>query len=170
MIQNIGDTVDFDSDDSLDELPLEEQWQQVQHQPEVPEAESAWNATPTPVKQQAPSPISEEPLYDVNAWQNGLQPSDISNLEKFFEHFGYSFIPMVPSGNRPLEVLLKLEEVWSLSRMERERLHRHWANETRQHLQESYINEFERLRDKYKEVLSTYQEGKAAVSTTSFLQ
>ena len=92
-----------------------------------------------------------------------IQPSDFYNVGDFFHYFGYEQIPLQPTADRDLAVLLDVDDVWSLSRPERHRLDAFWTSEVRLAQQEDRVREFERLRQKHAAALERYNEGKAAV-------
>jgi hypothetical protein len=73
-------------------------------------------------------------------------------------------IPTIPdSMNRPLGTLLEEGIMWTLSRRERDRLHKHWLTEIRERLHEDQLQDFQSLRDKHASVLQKHQEGKDEV-------
>ncbi|KAH8107252.1 P-loop containing nucleoside triphosphate hydrolase protein [Cristinia sonorae] len=165
---SLPDSIDPESEDEFDDdLPLEERWQRVpatdthpQHHHIIQRATRKQPAPPSPPR--SPSPVRQAQNYTPEAFHNGLHPSDIRDLDMFFAHFGIPEIPIVPLSNRPLELLLEEDNVWSFSLKEREVIGRYWSNETRQHLQESQQIEFETLRKKHGDALNAYNEGKAA--------
>ncbi|KAI0930201.1 hypothetical protein AcV5_006978 [Taiwanofungus camphoratus] len=90
----------------------------------------------------------------------GLHPSDFKNLEDFFLTLGCAGIPHIPSSSRGISDLLggDTDDMWSMSRAERQRLDTHWTDEIRVIRQQTRIMEFERLRDRHSTTLSKYNE------------
>ncbi|THH30127.1 hypothetical protein EUX98_g4067 [Antrodiella citrinella] len=137
-------------DEDEDDRP-EERWRRQQVQ--VEQEDEAPAHVPDPIR---PPPDDDHVL-------NALHVSDLQDLSMFFEHFGSSNqIPPLPALDRPLEVLLDEEDIWSLSFIERKRLHEYWTRETRQHHQEAHDEEFERLRERHKNALKNFTEAKSA--------
>ncbi|GJE94480.1 P-loop containing nucleoside triphosphate hydrolase protein [Phanerochaete sordida] len=113
-------------------------------------------ANPTPARPQ------ERTVTDTSSLPEGIQPSDFRDLSQFFAFCGYANLPPVPSSDRELNVLLEHDGVWSLSRVERGRLHEHWVATVSALSQITRTEEFERLRRKHADAIQQYNEGRAA--------
>lgn len=96
-----------------------------------------------------------------------LQPADFHDVNDFFFACGLPSTPSVPGQDRPLPMLLEgnCENVWAYSRHERQRFHAFIEAEVRAMLQKSRIVEFERLRQRHRDAVRKYNEGKDEVST-----
>ncbi|EPQ57199.1 P-loop containing nucleoside triphosphate hydrolase protein [Gloeophyllum trabeum ATCC 11539] len=89
-----------------------------------------------------------------------LQASDLRDLPEFFAHFGLLNVPSPPTGNVGLDQLLDEDSMWSLSKKERERLHRFWEDRIRMDRYANQVADFDRLRKRHREALDQYNEGK----------
>lgn len=168
------DAVDDDVSVSDDEIAPEEAWMLVDD-PSTNVPSGASSDPQEPPNSVSQSEIPQEARQDLGSRDNGaqppsssshrraLQPSDFLNIYDFFGYFGYSRIPLRPTADRPLSTLREIEDVWTLSRSERARLHTFWTERVRFEGQESIAREFERLRQRHADALEHYNEGKAEV-------
>jgi hypothetical protein len=85
---------------------------------------------------------------------------------EFFEELGFSGnIPPIPSGRRPLERLVGTSaNVWSMSLVERKCLAESWEEEMRKISYESNLQEFDLLKERYKDACKVYQDVQDEVS------
>ena len=113
-------------------------------------------------------------------WKSGrdiefIQPSPTSSKTKgkkkadprqaFFNELGFSGqIPQIPSGHRPLKSLVTSDNVWSMSLSERECLAESWEEEMRRIAYESNLEEFDLLKQRYKEACQAYEDVQDEVS------
>jgi hypothetical protein len=105
-------------------------------------------------------------------WKSGrdiefIQPPSKSKGKKgddprvaFFDGLGFSGkIPSIPSGLRPLELLLgSHNNVWSMSLSERECLSQSWEEDMRNIAYESNLAEFEHFKERYMEACKNYED------------
>ncbi len=83
----------------------------------------------------------------------------------FFEELGFpGMIPQTPSGRRPLERLVTSDTVWSMSLSERRCLAESWENEMRRMAYESNLEEFDSLKQQYKDACQIYEDVQDEVS------
>ena len=85
----------------------------------------------------------------------------------FFNELGFGGqIPPVPSTsrNRSLEQLTGVDNVWSISLAERQRLAEYWENDMRTIAYESLLAEFDQLREQYKAACKVYEDIQDEVS------
>ena len=73
-------------------------------------------------------------------------------------------IPRIPSGQRPLERLVTGDNVWSMSLSERRCLAESWEDEMRRMAYESNLEEFDRLKQQYKDDCRVYEDVQDEVS------
>ncbi|KAI6157793.1 hypothetical protein BKA82DRAFT_4061548 [Pisolithus tinctorius] len=99
-----------------------------------------------------------------------MSPSSSPSLETYirdplgyFNALGEGDIPCIPHSDRGLADLLGHGDVWEMSFVERERLHKFWVAETRAQRHQNQLGEFERLRDMHSNKLREYNEAKDAV-------
>jgi hypothetical protein len=80
--------------------------------------------------------------------------------QTFFNELGFSGkIPPVPSGQRSLRRLLEtIDDVWSMSLSERQRLAQSWEDDMRKIAYESNLQEFESLKEQYKDACKEYED------------
>jgi hypothetical protein len=154
-----GDESDTDGSDTDDSsCHPEEQWMKVKSTVVVeadPTAHplSGENVPTTPLAQAIPSTFRQ------------VEASDMRDPLAFFNAFGFHSIPQIPATDRPLEQLLEVGEVWTMSRSERERLHLCWMAAAQNFLNATQIQDFERLRGRHADVLREYNEGKDEASS-----
>ena len=73
--------------------------------------------------------------------------------------FSFPLDLIIPSTDRPLEKLLDtIGDVWSMSKSERQWLHKFWVREMRSELSQSFVFEFERLRKLHHQKLEEVNE------------
>ena len=83
----------------------------------------------------------------------------------FFTALGFDgWIPPVPTTSRPLEQLTGVDNVWAMSRHERERLAESWEDGMRELTYESLLTEFSQLKQQYMDACKTYEDTKDEVS------
>lgn len=83
----------------------------------------------------------------------------------FFNELGYGGrIPPVPSGSRSLQQLTGVENVWSTSLLERQRLAESWEADMRKIAYDSLLAEFDQLRERYKDACKAFEEIQDEVS------
>ena len=100
-----------------------------------------------------------EPLHGVI---QDINFSDLRDPDRFPPAFGRQ--PQLPRSDRPLAELLASGEVWKFSASERKRLHDFWSQEVREATRENKLDEFTRLREKYRESFQVFNEGKSEVN------
>lgn len=85
--------------------------------------------------------------------------------QAFFEELGFfGMIPQIPSSQRPLERLVTGDSVWSMSLSERRCLAESWEDEMRRMAYESNLEEFDRLKQQYKDECRVYEDVQDEVS------
>ena len=86
--------------------------------------------------------------------------------QKFFEELGFSgHIPPIPSGRRALKRLLESSaNVWSMSLVERKCLAGSWEEDMREISYASNLQEFELLKERYKDACKVYEDDQDEVS------
>ena len=83
----------------------------------------------------------------------------------FFNELGFNGqIPPVPSGSRSLGQLTCVDNVWSMSLLERQRLAESWEDDMRNIAYESLLAEFDQLRKQYKDACRVYEDIQDEVS------
>ncbi|KAG8955990.1 hypothetical protein FRC04_006439 [Tulasnella sp. 424] len=75
-----------------------------------------------------------------------------------FAQLNLNSIPQIPVTNRPLDQLLKVNDVWSMSTSERQRLHTHWVNEVRELARDPQKAEFDRLKARHSEARTAWSD------------
>ena len=76
----------------------------------------------------------------------------------FFNELGYGGrIPPIPSGSRSLQQLTGVDNVWSMSLLERQRLAESWEADMRKIAYDSHLAEFDQLREQYKDACEALQ-------------
>lgn len=81
--------------------------------------------------------------------------------QTFFNELGFSgMIPSIPSRMRPLERLLEstAANVWSMSLSERKCLAQSWEEDMRKIAYESNLQEFQALKEQYKDACKAYED------------
>ncbi|TFY82035.1 hypothetical protein EWM64_g1975 [Hericium alpestre] len=79
----------------------------------------------------------------------------------FFTALGFGdAIPPIPSSHRPMDSLMDISNVWSISSEERTQLASFWENEIRQMAYISNLEEFEVCRSRYKDACRRYNDVK----------
>jgi hypothetical protein len=82
----------------------------------------------------------------------------------FFTDLGYDGLPPIPTRSRPLEQLTGVDNVWTMSRHERQRLAKSWEDGMRKLTYESLLTKFDKLKRKYLYACKTYEDTKDEVS------
>lgn len=167
IADDVDDVETEDTDESSDleveDVPLEEEWLRVDqvsdHSPSNAQEDRITEQATQSLDTAAPSTLPNEETPS----QHGIQPSDFSNLDEFFQQFGYIGTPLIPSTKRSIEELLSESDVWLMSRIERESLHAFFLNEVRIHLQQTRVDEYRRLRERHADAQRKYREGKEEV-------
>lgn len=152
-----------DSSESDEDLSPEEEWLLLSRT--TSEASSSSRSRNQQEPQIQPVELLEDSSADSPS-PHGLQSSDFNNLGGFFAQFGYASIPTIPFTCRPVEELLLDSDAWLMSRTERDSLHSYLMNEVRVHLQNSRVDEYQRLRRRHTEVQAKYREDKDEVCFT----
>ena len=163
----LGVEVPHDSDNSdeelsdtgsiFEEVEVEESWKKVQ-------IDQVSSIVPVILPLAEPS-TTEAPLPVENTThENTFGPADIKDIDSFFGALGFQYTPSVPYSNRPLEELEDVGDVWEMSGLERQRIHDFWVGQARVQLGETYMGEFERLRNCHARKLRECDEGKEEVS------
>ena len=139
-----------------EEVEVEESWKTVQ----LDQVSSI-----DPVILPVPPTIEPPPLFENTKHDNTIGSADIKDIDGFFEALGFQYRPSVPYSDRPLEELLEnVGDVWEMSGSERQRIHTFWVEQARVQLGETYMGEFERLRNRHASKLRQCNEGKEEVS------
>jgi len=156
---------DGDSTDSEDIEP-EEIWKIIQHQRSLDPEPSKVDAA---VDVQAHLSLQEilatqPPTLENDTGTTTLLPADFHDVNGFFNSIGLQQVPYVSlDTTRSLESLLDNGDVWGMNAQERKAIHQFWVQETRKELSETYLNEFERLRDIHADKLQESNEMKEEV-------
>ena len=138
-----------------EELEVEKSWKTVQLD-QVPSIDPV--ILPASSTIEPPSPVE-------NTHENTIGPADIKDINGFFDALGFPYTPSIPHSDRPLEELLEnVGDVWEMSGSERQRIHDFWVGQARVQLGETYLGEFERLRNRHAGKLRQCDEGKEEVS------
>ncbi|KIK93721.1 hypothetical protein PAXRUDRAFT_828683 [Paxillus rubicundulus Ve08.2h10] len=151
---SIGEDEGDESDDEtpLKDLKPEERWMAV---PVIETPDSDSDSDTKELHDPPTQPAMSEPAVDtISAY--------VDDPAGLFAALGEDGIPSVPSGDRPLDELLDIGEVWAMSRCERKRLHGFWIEQARIQMHQNQLDEFERLRKLYAERVEEYNEGKEA--------
>jgi hypothetical protein len=83
----------------------------------------------------------------------------------FFNELGFNGqLPPVPSGRRSLEQLTGVDNVWSMSRHERQHLAESWEEDMRKIAYDTLLTEFDQLREQYKSACKSYEDTQDEVS------
>jgi hypothetical protein len=103
---------------------------------------------------------------DIEFIRPSLTPSETMDpRQAFFNELGFlGMIPRIPSGQRPLERLVTGDSVWSMSLSERRCLAESWEDEMRRMAYESNLEEFDRLKQQYKDACRVYEDVQDEVS------
>ncbi|KAL4242825.1 hypothetical protein ABKN59_011535 [Abortiporus biennis] len=95
----------------------------------------------------------------------GLMPSSDTaiipeEVSSFFVSLGFpsGVLPPIPSSNRPLQDLFMIENVWSMSSLERTLLASEWEQEVRTTAYNSHLDHYKSLRNDYQEACSGYND------------
>ncbi|KIP05604.1 hypothetical protein PHLGIDRAFT_147296 [Phlebiopsis gigantea 11061_1 CR5-6] len=158
-----------DLPDEKDDIPLEEQW--VYHLEDttaddstVTEENRGPNSSPIPsatATSKLPADIS--PKHVPRSFPSRhTSTNDIDDVDDFFHSCGYDRAPKVPLSDRSLDLLLDHDDIWTLSRTERQRLHEYLMQDVESLAKRNRSSEFERLRGLYAKALEEHDEGKAA--------
>jgi hypothetical protein len=148
---------DHGSDEELsdEEMEVEESWKTAQLD-QIPSIDPLI-LNPPPTTNPAPTDENTNP-------ENTIGSADIKDLDGFFDALGFECTPSVPHSDRSLEELQEnVGNVWEMSASERRRIHNFWVEQTRYHLGQSYMDEFERLRQQHARKLQECNEGKEEV-------
>jgi hypothetical protein len=145
-----------DTESISEEVEVEESWKTVQ----LDQVSSI-----DPVILPAPSTIEPPSPVDNTKHENTIGPADIKDIDGFFGSLGFQHTPSVPYSDRPLDELLEdVGNVWEMSGSERRQIHDFWVGQARVQLGETYMGEFERLRNCHARKLRQCNEGKEEVS------
>lgn len=91
----------------------------------------------------------------------------LTRMTVHFAQLNLNSIPQIPVTNRPLDQLLKIHDVWSMSATERQKLHTHWINEVRELARDPQKAEFDQLKTRHSEARTTWSDIKDQVCTIS---
>ncbi|KIK63308.1 hypothetical protein GYMLUDRAFT_464195 [Collybiopsis luxurians FD-317 M1] len=84
-----------------------------------------------------------------------------TRMNKFFGALGYgNQVPSIPEGQRPVDELLIIENVWSLSPQERLTLALYWEDQMRRNAYQSHLHEYEFIRGEYKDAWKDYNDAR----------
>lgn len=145
-----------DTESISEEVEVEESWKTVQLD-QVSSIDPV--ILPAPSTMRPPSPVEN------TEHENSIGPADIKDVDGFFDALGFQYTPSVPHLDRPLEELLEnVGDVWEMSGSERQRIHIFWVEQARIQLGQTYMDEFERLRNSHARKLRQCDEGKEEVS------
>ncbi|KAF8265013.1 hypothetical protein EI94DRAFT_400563 [Lactarius quietus] len=126
---------------------------------------------------QHPPPSVQKPSSDEETSSDEESSSDeeLSSDEEgtnrdprvaFFNKLGFNgLFPPVPFGTRSLGQLTGVDNVWSMSRHERQRLAESWEEDMRKIAYDSLLAEFGRLREQYKDSCQSFEDLIACTST-----
>ncbi|KAG6850946.1 hypothetical protein H0H93_005815 [Arthromyces matolae] len=147
------DSDDSDDDDESDEElePWQVSWEasSTKRSPDTEPFNDPVSASVQPIDS------SRHPTSPEN-----LRISDIQDPAAFFLANHCTSIPIIPQGDRALDMLLREGDLWSFSRVERTKLHVYWKQQVHEGIYCDRIEDFKRLRRKYAEANQVYQEGK----------
>lgn len=103
---------------------------------------------------------------DIEFIQPPLTPPETMDpRQAFFNELGFlGMIPRIPSGQRPLERLATSDNVWAMSLSERRCLAESWEDGMRRIAYESNQEEFEDLKQQYKDACRVYEDVQDEVS------
>jgi hypothetical protein len=147
-----------DTGSIFEEAEVEESWKTVTVQLDQVSSIDP-DILPEPSTIKPPSPVEN------TKHENTIGPADIKDIDGFFGALGFESTPSVPHSDRPLEELLEdVGDVWEMSGSERQRIHIFWAEQARDQLGQTYVGEFERLRNLHASKLRQCDEGKEEVS------
>lgn len=155
---------ELDADDDEEVLPPEETWMHVVVEDSEPDALES--APESPIRVSTGETPDVLPPQPTDHGTTIIQPTDFRNVADFFQACGHPSIPSIPHHDRPLTALLDedFEDVWAYSKAERQRFHSFIESEVRVLLQRTRTMEFERLRQRHRDVVTKYNEGKDEVS------
>ncbi|KAF9227364.1 hypothetical protein BS17DRAFT_747823 [Gyrodon lividus] len=137
----------------LEDIKPEERWMTVQV---VDVLDSAPDPDTEDPYEPPLQPVGSKPVADLNT----TPPSYVDDPAGLFAALGEEGVPDIPSGDRPLDELLRIGDVWTMSIRERKRLHEFWIEQARIEMYQNQLDEFERLRNKHAERVKEYNEGK----------
>lgn len=95
-----------------------------------------------------------------------LSLSDLSDAEGFFIRVGEPTIPLIPTTDRSVALLLYSPDIWSMSLQERQGLAEHWGKEIREILYEAHKTRFDRLSEEHTRLRERQRSGDEEVSNT----
>lgn len=152
-----------EDDDDDDE---EEPWLSPEAWPEgqVPSEEGADVPVESPKPTQPVSTSTIKASARMEDVEQGRESIIRSNVEHFFSARGYISVPATPRGDRELDMLLAVGEVWLMSQAERERLHAYWERDLIMRRASTHEEDFDALRRKHQEAQTEYNEGRDEVS------
>lgn len=157
-------------DEGSDPVEPEEAWRAVDDPDDSDDEPADLNTHVTPTSSIAELPAQTPRKVLVFAQGESGQPAAFHDVVDFFSARGMLRAPYVPRQDRSLHVLLDEDDVnvWTFSRVERQRFHSFFKTEVRASLQRSRIEQFETLRQCHRDALTEYNEGMAEVSITTF--
>lgn len=155
-------TATFPEDQSEDEEG-DEPWQQIRWSlagnvrsiaPVLP------SPTSPPPPPPSPPPVPFAQVMDPNQFE-----SERSFTDSFFNRYGLHF-PTIPSSNRDLDELVQSSDIWSMSKVERNRLNTHWVAFVSAESYELHQAEFINLQQKHATARQRHEEGRNEVTTS----
>lgn len=153
ILRDVESDIEGDDDDAV-----EMSWERFESRPsETPIISYPW------VVEEVVSP--EDNVMDEHTAQRDemVTVNDLLDPNAFFSKHGCPY-PEIPHADRGLDDLLDLDEMWTMSKTERIRLHEFWSDQVRINLQETQLATFEDLRNKHADLLARHNEGKDEVS------
>ncbi|KAF5371454.1 hypothetical protein D9757_009973 [Collybiopsis confluens] len=104
--------------------------------------------------------VKETPAVRMQRAQAVLAEHKI-RMHSFFGALGFGdLVPPLPQGQRPIDQLLRVDNVWSMSVQERLTMALYWENCMRQEAYRSCLHEYESARKDYEEACKRYNDAK----------
>jgi len=157
-INELSDTA-TDTGSIFEEMEAEESWKAIQLD-QVSSTDPLIQVIPLTL-----STTKSPPPVENNKPETTIEPADIQNIDGFFNaQLGFPNTPSLPHSSRSLEELQEnVADVWDMSASERRQIHNFWTEQARVHLGLSYMDDFQRLRDRHARKLQQCDENKAEV-------
>ena len=158
-----GSDSSFDLEDDDSDIAPEEAWRHAV----IENPDSIDDLAPLAVNRPQPDDHTQAPHSQVSniTDPDNIHPADFYDVNDFFVACGLPGIPSVPQHCRSLEMLLEndCEDLWAYSKAERKRLHVFMEVEVRTRLHQTQSMKFERLRQRHRNAVRKYKEGKDEV-------
>lgn len=146
---NEEDGTDSDSDSYVGTLEYEFQWQERLATASKDEGNIGMAATQQ-INPSSPVPAQRtEPRLETIEKNRALSLSDLNDAKGFFMRLGEPAIPLTPTTDRSVALLLHSPDMWSMSLQERQGLAEHWGKEIRESLYEAHKARFDRLSEEH---------------------